>query len=301
MNGWINLYKPSGVTSQRCLNQIKHMIPKTKIGHAGTLDPLACGVLPVALGEATKALPYILDTTKEYIFDVTWGQERATDDSQGDVLLSSDNRPSPEDILKILPQFMGTISQVPPLYSANKIQGQRACNLMRKGREDIVLQAKTLDVYALNLKETLSPDFTRFFVQCAQGTYVRSLARDMGRLLGCYGYASMIERVRSGPFTKDQTISLEKLAEYGKMSIVQESILPLQAVLDDIPAVLVSFDEAVRLKSGQSLVIGPDRLQGATSLQVLVFYEEMPVAMAVVEGAEIKPQRVFNLNFERKN
>lgn len=298
--GWINLYKPVGYSSFDLVKQVRRLFPRgTKIGHGGTLDPLAQGVLPIAVGEATKSTSYLMDDVKGYQFEITWGEERETDDLEGKVVYTSVQRPSVQDIKNALSTFIGKIQQVPPLYSAKKIAGKRACDRARQGEQDIVLAAAAIEVFLLQVISHQESK-TVLYVECSKGTYIRSLARDLGRLLGCYGFASSIIRTKVGQMTLEAAVSIEKLAVCEKNVIVTEIMRPLQAVLADIPAVLVTLDQEEQLRKGQAVVLGPGFLVqdegGCKQSYVLCLNaEQNPIAMGCVNGGIVQPKRIFNV------
>lgn len=294
-HGWINVYKPVGPTSFDLVKQVRRLLPrKTKVGHGGTLDPLAHGILPIAVGEATKTVDYLMDEKKEYIFDVTWGQQRTTDDLEGEVLNESIKRPSREELEKILPQFVGPLAQMPPLYSAKKIDGKRACDLAREGK-DVTLSPSNITVFDLEILEH-TPNQTKFKAICSKGTYIRSLARDMGQTLDCYGFASSILRSQVGGMHLDKALTLEKLAVLEKTGILSEIIRPIQAVLADIPAVLVTPEQEQKLRYGQVVVddaAEDDFINQGHAL--CVNDQDQAVAIVTVWDRELKPKRVFNI------
>ncbi|MHA1165464.1 MAG: tRNA pseudouridine(55) synthase TruB [Alphaproteobacteria bacterium] len=297
VHGWIVLDKPVGVTSTNAVARVKRMFQAAKAGHAGTLDPLASGILPIALGEATKTVPFVVDGLKSYRFTVRWGEETETDDNEGEVTQRSDLRPSLSDIERLLPDFTGEIEQVPPRYSAIKVEGARAYDLARGG-DEFQLAARLVQVNHLVILELPDKDHAIFEAECGKGTYVRSLARDLGRALGCYGHVSELCRTRVGPFKKDATISLDKLEELSHSAAGQEGLdavlEPVETALDDIPALAISGDDAAKLKRGQAVLLrGRDApiINGpvyATSRGTLV-------ALGEVKRGELRPKRVFNL------
>ncbi len=246
MNGWVNLDKPLGITSAQAVAKAKwllYQLPqkdgiknKIKIGHAGTLDPMASGILPLAVGKATKTVQYMMDAEKSYEFTVTWGQERATDDAEGEVTANSDKRPSEAEILAIITQFTGNIQQVPPNYSAIKLGGRRAYDLARTG-QDVEIKPRQVFVKSLEIIQTTNNHqlTTSFICHCGKGVYIRSLARDMGRILGCYGYISTLRRTRVGKFNENNAISLEMLENMVHKG-VSDFLQPVEFVLDDILA-----------------------------------------------------------------
>ena len=210
VNGWIVLDKPVGMTSTHAVSIVKRLFQAKRAGHAGTLDPLASGCLPIALGEATKTVPYVMDGRKTYHFTVRWGEERDTDDAEGRVVAVEALRPSGEEIRALLPRFTGTIAQVPPRYSAVKIEGERAYDLARSG-EEVELAERPVDIHRLELVGMPDPDHALLAAECGKGTYVRSLARDMGRVLGCLGHVSALRRTRVGPFAEADALTVDRL------------------------------------------------------------------------------------------
>lgn len=296
-HGWLTIEKHAGATSNRIVQRVKHALNKMKVGHAGTLDPLATGILPLAIGEATKVVSFLVNAEKEYRFEITWGEQRSTDDEEGEVIATSQYRPSFTEINSLISSFHGIQAQFPPLYSAKKIQGRRACDLIRQGHDLIKLNSNNINIKKFDLLEA-HENKALFHIVCSKGTYVRALARDLGQKLGCYGYASKIMRTRVGPFSKESAISLEKLEECIKIGIVQEMIRPLQAVLDDIPAALVKADQAQKLRLGQAVVyqdLAIDAALSATSICICLTADNVPVALAQYMNGQLYPKRVFNL------
>jgi tRNA pseudouridine55 synthase len=298
VHGWVVLDKPVGMTSTHAVSIIKRLTKAKRAGHAGTLDPLASGALPIALGEATKTVPFVMDGRKLYRFTVRWGEERDTDDAEGRVTETSDQRPSVEAIQALLPAFTGTIQQVPPRFSAIKIEGERAYDLARDGAE-VELAARPVEIARLEITASPDPDHTVFEAECGKGTYVRSLARDMGRQLGCFGHVSALRRVAVGPFGEETMIVLEDLeavchrAAAGEASLA-DAILPVETALDDIPALAVGRADAARLQRGQAVVM---RGRDAPIFRgpVYVTVAGRLLALAEVDHGEIVPKRVFNL------
>ncbi len=302
VHGWINLDKPLGMTSTQAVGKVRRLLNAQKVGHAGTLDPLASGILPIALGEATKTIPFVQDDIKTYEFTVIWGEQRDTDDAEGDVIDTSDTRPSECEIKEILPSFTGEIEQTPPRFSAIKINGQRAYDLARDGK-DVEIKSRHVYIAELALLST-EQDKAHFVMTCGKGTYVRSLGRDMALKLGTVGYIGALRRIKVGCFTQDNAISLDNLEKMDYVSARNEALLPLQTVLDDIPALALTEEETSKLRHGQSLgfTSRPDftRLQnvglGTKECQTaLVCFQNEPVALVDQVRAEIKPVRVFNL------
>jgi tRNA pseudouridine55 synthase len=298
VHGWIVLDKPVGMTSTHAVSIIKRLTKAKRAGHAGTLDPLASGALPVALGEATKTVPFVMDGRKLYRFTVRWGEERDTDDAEGRVAETSDHRPTPEAIRALLPAFTGTIQQVPPRFSAIKVEGERAYDLAREG-EVVELAARPVEIGRLELIETPDPDHAVFEAECGKGTYVRSIARDIGRELGSFGHVSALRRIAVGRFGEETMISLEDLeavcdrAAAGETSLA-DAILPVETALDDIPALAVGRTDAARLHRGQAVVLrGRDAPIFRGTVYVTVAGQLL--ALAEVDHGEIVPKRVFNL------
>lgn len=297
VDGWVNLDKPFDMTSTEAVNRVRRLLDAQKAGHAGTLDPLATGVLPIALGEATKTIPFAQDAEKTYSFTIRWGEERTTDDAEGEVSATSDVRPTDDAIRAILPRFTGIITQVPPRFSAIKVDGQRAYDLARAG-EDVQLEARETEINHLELLEN-SPEGAKFLCRCGKGTYMRSLARDMARALGTVGHIADLRRERVGGFISQNAISLAKLEENPHIAL-----LPVETVLDDIPALALNEREAARLKNGQTLsfIARPDMerlLRAGLDLEetatALATYEGKPIALVTVDGANVQPTRVLNL------
>lgn len=291
VDGWIIVDKDSGMTSADVVRRVKRILHPQKIGHAGTLDPLATGILPLALGEATKTVSYITDAIKEYEFTIRWGEERTTDDSEGDIVKTSALRPGEKDIIKELPGFIGEIEQIPPQFSALKVDGQRAYKLARAGKP-VELKPRLVKI------DTFEPisgqndrDHASFHVICGKGTYIRALARDLGRKLQCFGHITAIRRTVVGPFSQSRAFSLAKLDDLSHSARVLEALIPVMTALDDIPALAVTKDEAWRIKNGQVI-----RLPTKKSGTVCLTLDKTLVALATVEDGETRPLRIFNLN-----
>lgn len=288
VSGWFILDKPQGMTSTHAVSRLKRIFNAKKAGHAGTLDPLATGILPVAFGEATKTVPFVQDGRKAYAFTVKWGEETDSDDSDGVVVRTSPLRPSREAIEALFPQFTGQIMQTPPVYSAIKVQGERAYDLARDG-EDVKLEARAVTIHALRFTEA-NADSAVIEAECGKGTYVRALARDFGRLLGCYGHVTALRRTRVGPFALDSAVTLEELeAETNAL----DAMLSVETGLSELPCVIVDRDGAARLRRGQSLILrGRDAPMGGIAYAACA---GVPVAFGPVEEGQLVPHRVFNL------
>jgi tRNA pseudouridine55 synthase len=299
VHGWVVLDKPVGMTSTHAVAVIKRLFSAKRAGHAGTLDPLASGCLPIALGEATKTVPFVFDGRKTYVFTVRWGEERDTDDAEGRIVNTNDGRPEAAAIQALLPRFVGTIEQVPPRFSAVKIDGERAYDLAREG-ETVEIAPRAVTIYRLDLVETPDPDHAVLAAECGKGTYVRSLARDLGRALGVFGHVSALRRSRVSPFMERDMISLERLESLCHRAAAGEGnladlLLPVETALDDIPALAVSPADAARLNRGQAVLLrGRDAAVIRGTVQVAS--SGQLVAIAEVDRGEIVPKRVFNLN-----
>jgi tRNA pseudouridine55 synthase len=298
IHGWIVLDKPIGMTSTHAVAIVKRLFAAKRAGHAGTLDPLASGGLPIALGEATKTVPFVMDGRKCYRFTVAWGEERDTDDTEGRVVRTSAIRPSPGSISALLPRFTGVIEQVPPQYSAVKIRGERAYDLARDG-EKVELQPRAVEIHKLTLIEQIDKDHSLFEAECGKGTYVRALARDIGRLLGCFGHICALRRTVVGPFGETDMIPLEQLealcdrAASGEGSLA-DALLPVETALDDIPALAVTRADAARLHRGQAVLLrGRDAPNCSGTVYVTVAGRLL--ALAEIGNGELIPRRVFNL------
>ena len=298
VHGWVVLDKPIGMTSTFAVSAVRRLFQAKRAGHAGTLDPLASGCLPIALGEATKTVPFVMDGRKTYSFTVRGGQARDTDDADGRAVATSEQRPTRKAIEALLPRYTGTIEQVPPQFSAVKVAGERAYDIARDG-ETVELQARLVEIHFLAVINVPDPDHAEFVAECGKGTYVRSLARDMGRALGCLGHIRALRRDRVGTLGKDAMISLEQLtalchrAATGEASLA-EALLPVETALDDIPALAVSGGDAARLQRGQSVLLrGRDAPIFRGTVYVTV--SGRLVALAECDRGEIVPKRVFNL------
>jgi tRNA pseudouridine55 synthase len=290
VDGWVVLDKPVGMTSTQAVSRLKRIYNAQKAGHAGTLDPLASGILPVAFGEATKTVPFVQDGEKAYRFAVKWGEETNTDDSDGQVTRASEARPARADIERLMPQFIGDIMQTPPQFSAIKIGGERAYDLAREG-EQVELKARAVTIHSLTI-ESFSPEETVFFMECGKGAYVRAIARDLGRLMGCFGHVTALRRTRVGPFLEDDSFTFDEIE--GE-NMAADALLTVEAGLSELPCIVVDRDTAARLRRGGSVI-----LRGRNAPAGGVVYAAcggVPVAFGeVVEGA-LEPSRVFNLPF----
>jgi tRNA pseudouridine55 synthase len=296
INGWIVLDKPVGLGSTQAVAAVRRLTNAAKAGHGGTLDPLASGILPIALGEATKTVSHVMDGAKTYRFAVRWGEARSTDDAEGEVVATSAVRPDRAAIEAALARFSGDIDQVPPAFSALKLGGERAYDLARRG-EAPMLAARRVRIDRLVLLDT-APDLARFEMDCGKGTYVRSLARDLAQALGTCGYVVELRRTRCGPFLESQSISLDKLVEFGH--IAASFVRPVATALDDIPALAVTEDEAQRLSRGQPIPVpGPEAVRfsslGPTESIVRAEISGRLVALVRIADGMVRPVRVLHL------
>ena len=295
INGWVILDKPLHTPSTKAVNMIRRAFNAAKAGHSGTLDPLASGILPIALGEATKTIPYVMDATKDYAFDITWGAETTTDDREGEETLTSDHRPSMDEITAIIPQFMGRISQVPPIYSAIKKDGKRSYDLARNNQE-VELDPRDVDIHHL-VCHANDADKASFNVTTGKGAYIRSLGRDMARALGTRGHISALRRLRVGPFALDASISLDFFEKIDNSADAFEALHPVSTALDDIPALAITEDDATRLRRGQKIEVDQSTLDSdADDVVMTAMYQGQLVAMVSLRHTTASPIRVFNLS-----
>jgi len=297
IHGWLILDKPQGMTSTKAVGRVRHLFGAAKAGHAGTLDPLATGVLPIAFGEATKTVPFAVEGSKVYRFTIRFGASTDTDDAEGEVVATSDKRPDADEIAGVLPRFTGEIVQVPPRYSALKVAGERAYDL---AREDQAFELAPRPAFIESLKLTEMPDADHCVIEaeCGKGTYIRALARDLGEALGTLAHVAALRRTRVANFAEKDAISLEKLEQLGHSAAGRDALMgvlrPVETALDDIPALAVSGQDAARLKRGQPVLI---RGRDAPILNGPVYATSRGklVAVGEVSQGEMRPTRVFNL------
>ena len=294
INGWFILDKPVGMTSTHAVARLKRIFNAKKAGHAGTLDPLASGILPIAFGEATKTVPFVQEGEKAYCFTVQWGAETDTDDTDGTITRNSDRIPSAEEVAAALPSFTGTIMQVPPAFSAIKINGERAYDIAREG-EKVELVPRPVTIRQLQVVATEGTQ-TVLEARCGKGTYVRALARDLGRMLGCFGHVAALRRTRVGPFGEAEAVEIATVDEAaGEAAQALPFLLSVEAGLSEVACIVVDRDAAARLRRGQPLL-----LRGRDAPVCGIAYAAcggVPVAFGAVEGGELVPSRVFNLPF----
>ena len=299
VHGWVILDKPSDITSTQAVGAVRRVFDAAKAGHAGTLDPIASGVLPIALGEATKTVPYVMDASKDYHFTLRWGEARDTDDRDGAVIGADTHRPTRAAVEAALPRFRGSIEQMPPKFSALKIAGQRAYDLARRNAE-VPLAARTVEVREFAVDAELDADHTRFKVTSGKGTYMRALARDLAAAVGTLGHVAELRRLRVGPFSLDRSISLDSLRALEHSPAAFEHLQPVETALDGIPALALPGGEASRLRHGQSVSVFQviDRPRWADLREGDLVYATdgaTPIAIGRIDGGCICPLRVLNL------
>jgi tRNA pseudouridine55 synthase len=298
INGWLILDKPLDMTSTQAVGKIRWLFQAQKAGHAGTLDPLATGILPIALGEATKTVSFTVDGEKAYRFTVRWGIETTTDDTEGPPVRTSDQRPLRAAIEALLPQFTGEIMQTPPAFSAIKIDGQRAYDLARDG-EEVILEPRPVFIDTLRIVDMPDDGTTVFEATCGKGTYVRAIARDLGRALGCFGHVIALRRTRVGPFGEDQAITLAELEALAKTddggSALMRCLMPIETALAGMVELNVTSSDAGRLRLGQPVLIRGRDAPIMTG-EIFAVCKGQLVAMGEIERGELRPTRVFNLD-----
>lgn len=304
-SGWCIIDKPLHYSSRKAVNVLKRVLNIKKIGHAGTLDPLASGILPIAFGEATKTIPYIVAKEKEYVFSITWGEKRTTDDAEGDIEKTSYIRPTREAIQSEIINFTGHIEQTPPKYSAIKVNGQRAYQLARKG-EEIILKSRVVDIKKFEL-QTIEADKAEFYVCCSPGTYIRSLARDLAEKLGTYGYVSALRRTSVGHFSEKIAFSLENFKKNNNIEELLDYILPVDEALRGLPQITVNKFQADQLKQGQVIqgefpvFINNKKfdIEDLSEHNNIMYAQYESKLIAIIQSNHLtkiyKPIRVFNL------
>ena len=306
VHGWVNFDKPLGMTSTQAVGKVRWLYGAQKAGHAGTLDPLASGILPIALGEATKTVPFLVEASKTYTCEIGWGVRTDTLDAEGDVVAQSSVRPTTAQIEAALPAFIGEISQIPPAFSAIKIGGERAYDLARAGQAP-KMKARSVTVHNIGLLKP-KPDSAVLQIHCGKGTYIRSLARDIAIALGTEGSLTMLRRNSVGPFTEAEAFSLDALEDLRHKGGVLGALLAVSTALDDIPALAVTADEQFDLKHGRAIALHPsafDVLKPAfrprqigdldASRYVLIKHDDQDIALCEARAGWLKPKRVFNL------
>ncbi len=299
VSGWLILDKPLGMGSTQGVGKVKWLFQAQKAGHAGTLDPLATGVLPIALGEATKTVPFIMDAEKTYRFTARWGASTTTDDGEGDVIAQSDHRPSRDEIEAVLDRFIGEIEQVPPQFSAVKVGGERAYDIAREG-ERVAIEARTISIHDLHVVDAPSADETVFEAVTGKGAYVRALVRDMAKALGTEGHVSALRRTAVGPFRAEDAVTVDDLEAIETPEARDEALLPIAFALSGLPQAAIDGPQADRLRRGQAAVIAPPVAKGLRGERagvienVLAVLHEDAVAICTLDGLKLQPGRVFN-------
>ena len=301
VHGWAIIDKPAGLTSTDVVTRVRRALNAQKAGHAGTLAPLATGILAVALGEATKTIPFVMDAEKTYRFTIRWGEARDTDDREGRVTATSDVRPTADAILRALPAFIGEIEQTPPAYSAVKVDGERAYDLARAG-EAVELKSRAVWIGRLELLARPDADHADFEMLCGKGTYVRAFVRDLAVSLGTYGHVAALRRIHSGPFREGVAVPLDKFLNSVMSAPACEGLLPLKTALDDIPALALSDSDVTHMRNGQPVMVRGRIFHEAQKLMEERPGEPVfitgprgdPVALAELDKGELKPVRVFN-------
>jgi tRNA pseudouridine55 synthase len=310
VSGWLVLDKPEDLTSTDAVSIVRRLYNANKGGHAGTLDPLASGVLPIALGEATKTVPWLMEADKTYRFTVRWGVSTATQDREGEAIATSDARPEPADVAAALATFLGEIEQVPPQFSAVKVDGERAYDLAREGQV-LDLKARPVVLYEAQAIETLDADHTVIAVRSGKGFYIRALVRDLAQKLGVEGHVSQLRRTAVGPFREEDAVGLDELRELVHKAAAFERLRPVETALADIPALAVTEDDAFKLRQGRPIVLLPHVIEDLkqrfrprtiagqdASRAAVALHAGSAVALGDVRAGRFSPTRVFHLDQE---
>jgi len=300
VNGWVCLDKPFGMGSTEAVSKIRRLFDAQKAGHAGTLDPLASGILPIALGEATKTVPFMMEAQKIYRFTINWGISTDSLDREGEITGRSDVRPDVEAVRAALPAFVGEIDQVPPQFSAIKVDGQRAYDLAREGT-DFELASRRVTIHEAAVSDAPDADHVELTIRTGKGVYVRSLARDLAAVLGAEGHVSALRRERVGPFSTENAVSLDFLTDLVHRDAASEGLLPVATALDDIPELAVTIEDAFSLRQGRPIVLLPRQVETLKShlrdgsRTVSAFQGQTLVALGQLRAGRLEPDRVFNL------
>ncbi len=310
VHGWLVLDKPENITSTQAVGKTRWQLNAQKAGHGGTLDPLASGILPIAFGEATKTVPYVMDADKDYRFTIRFGSSTTTQDREGDITATSDARPTPEQIEQALSSFVGEIEQIPPQFSAIKVNGERAYDLARDG-ETVELNARKVHLYSATLENCPSEDLAVISVTSGKGFYIRALARDICDKLGVEGHVAALRRTRVGSFCEESSITLEKFVEIGDRDALEGQLVPIETALDDIPALAINREDASKLRQGREIVLLPHLVEafkekrrprivnGEDASRIALAKEgEKAVALGEVRAGRFIPVRVFNFDTE---
>ncbi|KQW69081.1 pseudouridine synthase [Phenylobacterium sp. Root77] len=300
ISGWVNLDKHYDFGSTQAVGRVRRIFNAQKAGHAGTLDPLATGILPIALGEATKTVSFLMDADKAYRFTIEWGRTTASFDREGATTATSDVRPTPEQVAAVLPEFIGDIQQIPPAFSAVKVDGERAYDLARAG-ETVELKARQVSIYDARVIDVPDADHIEIAVECGKGTYVRAIVRDIAERLGACAHVSALRRTRVGPFEEDSAITLELLEDLGHKARCLEALLPVETALDDIPELAVTAEDAFKLKQGRPIVLVPRQVEALKARlspgtrTVSAMADGVVVALCEMRAGKLEPSRVFHL------
>ena len=300
ISGWVNLDKPYDFGSTQAVGRVRRIFNAQKAGHAGTLDPLATGILPIALGEATKTVSFLMDADKAYRFTIEWGRTTASFDREGATTATSDVRPTQEQVAAVLPEFIGDILQVPPAFSAVKVDGERAYDLARAG-EAVELKARKVSIYDARVIDVPDADHIEIEIECGKGTYVRAIVRDIAERLGACAHVSALRRTRVGPFDEDSAITLELLEDLGHKARCLEALLPVETALDDIPELAVTTEDAFKLKQGRPIVLVPRQVEvlkarlSPGTRTVSAMEGGSIVALCEMRAGKLEPSRVFHL------
>ena len=292
INGWIIIDKPAGITSTGVVSKIKRAFNAKKVGHAGTLDPDATGVLPIALGEATKTIPYIMDEIKSYDFCIKLGESTDTDDATGQIIKTSSKRPSDDKISTLLQKYIGFIEQTPPNYSAIKVNGVRAYDLARSGTQ-LKLKSRSLFVKELKFLERIDDDHALLQLTCGKGGYVRSIARDLGKDLKCFAHVKWLKRIWAGPFELENSIALQKLDELQKLSSLKQLLQPIEVGLQNLPFVTCSASDIVHIANGRSIIVSPTEIEADKTCWIEC--NGKALALGTVIDSQFYPSRVLNI------
>ena len=292
INGWIIIDKPAGITSTGVVSKIKRAFNAKKVGHAGTLDPDATGVLPIALGEATKTIPHIMDEIKSYQFCIKFGEATDTDDATGEIIYKSNKRPDDGKISALLPKYTGFIEQKPPNYSAIKVNGVRAYDLARSGKQ-LKLKARSLFVKELKFLERVDDDHALLQLTCGKGGYVRSIARDLGKDLKCFAHVKWLKRIWSGPFELENSISLQKLDEIRELSSLKQLLQPLEVSLQHLPFITCSKNDVIHIANGRSIKVSAKKI--AADEKCWIEFNGKALALGTVRGSQFYPSRLLNI------
>ncbi|WP_426042159.1 tRNA pseudouridine(55) synthase TruB [Brevundimonas sp. TWP2-3-4b1] len=300
VNGWVCLDKPFEMGSTDAVSKVRRLFDAQKAGHAGTLDPLASGILPIALGEATKTVPFMMEAEKVYRFTINWGISTDSVDREGEIIARSDVRPTAEAVRAALPTFVGEIDQTPPRFSAIKVDGQRAYDLAREGA-DFELESRRVTIYEAEVTDAPDADHVELTIRTGKGVYVRSLARDLAVMLGAEGHVSALRRERVGPFSVENSVTLDFLTDLVHRDAALEGLLPVSTALDDIPELAVTDQDAFSLRQGRPIVLLPRQVETLKSRlrdgsrTVSAFQGQTLVALGQMRAGRLEPDRVFNL------